>query len=194
MKPTAILLLCLLGFALSYPIHEAENVRDINAFRERHFQDTSVLYFEDTTVEEKGFWSSLFSLFGSSSKADETYLNDIAENAPVLKVDLARDDFSNISEKFALKSLPFVFVFHHGEELLKEFPTSSTADKIEDLILEKEEASLHKANATAHTKVVVGNTTGVPTIVKADKNQPKPVTIVHDFGHLSGKEEGWFLL
>ena len=126
---TTLLALFIFASALAYPIHEAETVADIHQFRERHIQDTSVLYFVDLSGEEDtGFWASLFSLFGGTSRSDETYLPDIADNNPVMKIDVSLEQFKNITEEYKLDTIPYVVVFHHGEEILREFPSSDTPD------------------------------------------------------------------
>lgn len=178
-----------MAVAFAYPVHVAETEKDIKAFNERHIQDTSVLYFVNLSSKtETGFWASLFSLFGSSSESDETYLLDIAENNPVLKIDVGQDELVNATKPYNVTSIPYVVAFHKGLELLREAPYSSTADRIDNAVRDKEEKALNKVNPkfTAHPERngtdVVPNDEKKPGDVH---HHPAPLTVIPDFGHMS---------
>lgn len=189
MKLHILLLAVVLGLALAYPVHQAETEADITAFRERHIQDTSVLYFVNLSAEKQtGFWASLFSLFGSTSESDETYLPDIAESSPVIKIDVGQDALANTTNAYGVDSVPFVIVYHHGEELMRERPTSSTGDSIDKAVKDKEESSLHAMNPLWTTHPERNGTDTVPNDNKTETDvhhHPVPLTVIPDFGHMS---------
>jgi hypothetical protein len=192
MKLRILLLAAILAIAVAYPIHTAETEGDIKAFRARHIQDTSVLYFVNLSAEKQtGFWSSLFSLFGSTSESDETYLPDIAESSPVLKIDVGQEALENSTNSYGVDSVPFVIAFHHGEEILRGTPSSSTGDNIDKAVREKEANNLHATNPVWTTHPERNGTDTVPNDLKTEEDvhhHPAPLTVIPDFGHMSAND------
>jgi hypothetical protein len=192
MKLSILLLAAIVAIAVAYPIHTAESEADIKAFRARHIQDTSVLYFVNLSAEKQtGFWSSLFSLFGSTSESDETYLPDIAESSPVLKIDVGQEALENSTDAYGVDSVPYVIAFHHDEEILRGTPSSSTGDDIDQAVRDKEASSLHATNPVWTTHPERNGTDTVPNDLKAEDDvhhHPAPLTVIPDFGHMSAND------
>ena len=171
-------------------MHVAETEADIKAFNERHVQDTSVIYFVNlSSQQETGFWASLFSIFSTSTpESDETHLNDIAENNPVLKVDIGQELMAHSAEDYNVKTVPFIIAFHKGKEILREKPSSSSADRIDDKVAELEQKNLHTINPamTVHpnrdpSKVSINDEKKETDV----HHHPKPLTVFPDSGHTS---------
>jgi hypothetical protein len=171
-------------------VHVAETEADIKAFNERHVQDTSVIYFVNlSSQQETGFWASLFSIFSTSTpESDETHLNDIAENNPVLKVDIGKELMAHSAEDYNVKTVPFIIAFHKGKEILREKPTSTTANRIDAKVAEIEQINLHTINPaiTVHPERDASKIN-----IKDDKKEndvhhhPKPLIVFPDSGHTS---------
>ena len=129
-------------------------------------------------------------MFSSSSEADVTYLEDIAKNNALLKIDLGQTTLAHSAEDYKVDSVPFVVVLHRGEEILREKPSSTTAEKIEKLVKEKEEANAKEINPTwtVHPERKDGVEKNDEKTDKDVHHHPKPLVIVPDFGHLGVNE------
>lgn len=185
------LLIAILQGCYAYPIHEAETPADIRLFQERHIQDTSALFFHNhRNVEEKGFFASIFDLFGSSSDSDDTILNEIAENIPVIKIDVGQDALQDTAEDYDVSTVPYVVAYHKGVEILREVPNSSTADSIEEKVKDLEQERLHKIN---HASTVHPERAASEVDINDEKkdtdvhHHPKPLEVVP--GDISGKSQ-----
>lgn len=148
-----------------------------------------MLYFVNlSTKSDTGFWASLFSLFGSSAESDETYLLDIAENNPVLKIDVGQPELVNATKPYNVTSVPYIVAYHKGLELLREAPYSSSADRIDNAVRDKEEKSLNKVNPKFTVHPERAETDAVPNDEKKPDDvhhHPAPLTVIPDFGHMS---------
>lgn len=185
---TVLLLISLLSVVRMYPSEVADDEADIKDFRERHTLDTAVLFFvNQESQEQSGFWASIFNLFGSSSESDESFLVEIAENNPLIKIDVGKDALAHSTEDYGVESVPLVIAFHHDKEILRERPTTDTADKLDDMIRDIEAKSLAEIDhaSTVHPERNASSTDIWDNKTDTDEHHhPKPLVITPDFGHL----------
>lgn len=197
MKYILLVIAIILAIAIAYPVNDAEDESDIKTFRGIHLVDTAVLYFyKKSGPKDTGFWASIFSIFSSSSEDDVTYLKDISDNAPVMTVDVGLERLKHSADDYKISSYPYVVVFHRDEEILRETPKSSTADKIEEKVKEKEEKKLKEINVNWTVHPERNGTTATVAETKKDEKKetdehhhPKPLTIVPDFGHMTATHD-----
>lgn len=149
MKVAFLLLACILVSAFADQVQIAEDESDIRAFNDRHMLDNGVLYFVNLSVEEEtGFWASLFRIFSfSTPENDMTHLNSIAENNPVLRIDIGKASMAHSAEDFGVKSVPYVIAFFRGKEILRQKPSSSTAQEIREAIEDAQTSASVNVNA-----------------------------------------------
>jgi hypothetical protein len=189
MKITLLLLAVMLGVTLAYPVTIADNEDDIRAFMIKHKNDTSVLFFVNQESQEaSGFWATIFNLFGSTTESDESFLTEIAENNPVMKIDIGKTTLAHSTEDYKVESVPLAIAFHHGVEIIRERPTAKTADNIDNKVKEIEEKSLHEINHanTVHPERDPSKTDIWDTKTENDvHHHPAPLIVIPDFGHLS---------
>jgi hypothetical protein len=181
-------LLFIVTFTHAYPSEAADDESDIKDFNERHMHDTSILFFvNQESQEQSGFWASIFNLFGSSSESDESFLDEIADNNPLIKIDIGKEALGHSAEDYSVETVPMIIAFHHGEEILRERPTAETADKIDDIVRDNETKNLKEVDhaSTVHPKRDPSETDIWDNKTDTDEHHhPKPLIVTPDFGHL----------
>jgi len=188
MKSKIFAIFFLASLAIAYPVEIALTEADIKGFNDRHTQDTSVLFFVNlASQEESGFWASIFNLFGSSSESDESYLDEIAENNPVMKIDIGKETLAHAAEDYKVDSVPFVVALNKGEQIVREKPNSKTADNIDAIVKDREEKRLKEID---HATTVHPERDASKVDINEEKSDTdvhhhqKPLVIIPDFGHL----------
>lgn len=189
MKIAWFLMISMIGVALAYPVTIAEDEDDVRGFLEKHARDTAVLFLvNQESQENSGFWATIFNLFGSASESDESYLNSIAENNPVLKIDVGKKSLEHSSDDYKVESLPLAIAFHHGNEILRERPTSQTAERIDSKIKSIEEKALQEINhaSTVHPERDSSQVNIWENNTASDVHHHSvPLIVIPDFGHLT---------